>query len=129
MVFKACGVQKELRMLYDLLTSVDEEQVRATFDLLLSLDESGLCMVLHMVGQSADLYEGCLHHRLLGERRILEEVMQETSLWHGLYGDGFFVSLEARLYGDSAWNALTDIQQKKVVQASLIVLKYPQEDL
>ena len=103
------GVEIELEKVYELLSSSVERQVRSSFGLLLSLDERGLCEVLHEVdGQLRVREDVVVHHRLLWEKCILEEVMQEGSVWHGLYLGDCFRSLEVRFFGHIAWEALTE---------------------
>ena len=96
-------VDVESEKVYALLSSSDEGQVRSSFSLLLSLDASALCEVLHELdGQLRVLEDVVEHHRLLWERCILEEVIQEGSIWHGLYVGDCFRSLEVHVLG-TAW--------------------------
>ena len=114
------GVEGEVEKVYELLSSSDEGQVRSTFDLLVSLDECGLCEVLHDVeGQLCVREDVVVHHRLLWERCILEEVTQESSVWYDLYKGDCFHSLEVRVLGNTSWDELSESQQQKVVLESL----------
>ena len=108
-----------------LLSSPDETQVKSTFDLLLSLDGSGLCAVLHEVDGQLRVREDVVSHPLLWERCILEEVIQEGSIWHGLYVGDCFRSLEVHVLGNTSWDDLSESQQKKVVLGSLQCVEVP----
>ena len=119
------GVEGELEKVYALLASSDEGQVRSTLDLLLSLDECALCEVLHEIGGQLRVREEVVHHRLLWERCILEEVIQEGSVWHGGYVGGCFSSLEVHIFGDISWEDLSESQQEKVVLESLRSVEVP----
>ena len=101
------GVEGELEKVYELLSSSDEGQVRSSFGLLVSLEGCGLCEVLHEVdGQLRVREEVVVHHRLLWERCILEEVMIEGSVWHDLYVGDCFRSLELWGLGNTSWEEL-----------------------
>ena len=120
------GVEGEVEKVYELLSSSDEVQVRSSFSLLLSLDECGLCEVLHDVdGQLRVREDVVVHHRLLWERCILEEVMIEGSVWHGLYARDCFASLEVHILGHTSWDELSESQQEKVVLESLRSVEVP----
>ena len=109
----------EVEKVYALLSSSDEAQVRSTFDLLVSLDTSGLCEVLHELDGQLRIREDVVEHRLVWERCILEEVIQEVSIWHALYVGDCFRSLEVHVLGNISWDELSKSQQKKVVKESL----------
>ena len=119
-------VEGEAEKIYELLSSSDDGQVRSTFDLLVSLDASGLCEVLHEVeGQLRVREDMVAHHRLLWEKCIFEEVILESSVWHGLYVEDRFRSLEVRVLGNVAWEELSKSQQEKVVLESLRSVEVP----
>ena len=116
----------ELEKVYALISSSDESQVRSSFSLLLSLDDCGLCEVLHeVVGQLRIREDVVVYHRLLWERCILDEVIQEGSIWHDLYVGDCFRSLELRVLGNTSWDELSEPQQKKVVLESLQSVEVP----
>ena len=120
------GVEGELEKVYELLSSAAEGQVRSSFSLLVSLDECALCEVLHDVGGQLHVREEVVeHHRLLWERCILEEVVIEGSVWHGLYVNECFSSLEVRVFGHTSWDDLSESQQEKVVLESLRSVEVP----
>ena len=120
------GVEGDIEKVYELLASTDEGQVRSTFDLLLSLDECALCEVLHEVdGQLRVREDVVLHHCGLWEKCILEEIIREGNLWHGLGEAGGFRLLTIHVLGDIVWGELSESQQQKVVQASLRSVEVP----
>ena len=117
---------EDLLKLRELLFSEDERQVRSSFDLLMSFGSCGLCEVLHDVdGQLRVREDVVVHHRLLWETCILEEVMLDSSDWYELYVGDCFRSLELGVYGHRGWSDLSAVQQRKVVEESLRSVEVP----
>ena len=100
--------------------------MRSTFALLMSLDEYSLCeLLLEVDGQLLIREDVVLHHRLLWEDTILEEVRLEGSVWHESYADDCFRSFEVRRFGYIPWEKLSNSQQEKVILESLRSVEVP----
>ena len=123
------GIRSEMpqdswKKLSVLLRTKDEMQVQSSFALLISHGESALCAMLYE--KEGQLYfQNKPRHPVLWLTCILEEVRREQSAWHDLYVRGYFHRLERYWYGNVPWNALSDTQQKKVVEKSLRSAEIP----
>ena len=78
------------------LLSVDDEiQIRSTVELLLSLGDCGLCCVLRLEEDGAQLVlvDG-LSHEIFWKQMILGHVILRESIWFVLYELGYFDRME-----------------------------------
>ena len=66
-----------------------------------------------------------VHHRLLWERCILEEVMREDSVWHDLYLEDSFHVLSYHIYTEIPWEALGEVLQEALIKKSLRSVEVP----
>ena len=103
------------------LLSVDDEiQIRSTVELLLSLGDCGLCCVLRLEEDGAQLVllDG-LSPEIFWKQMILEHVLLEGSLWFVIYEAGYFDALELFVFEQLRYHELSTVLKEKIMRESM----------